>query len=93
MYSHLSQDPDGTYKNYFKPLEEFRGLECGVKAAEAFIHFKDKAEQGNHYGVDWLTVDSWQLAVGSWRLVGLPRRFAYSLFRLMTGFVSAAFKD
>ncbi|HZZ74954.1 MAG TPA: PIG-L deacetylase family protein, partial [Puia sp.] len=43
MYSHASQDPDGTYKNYFKPLEEFRGLECGVKAAEAFIHFKDKS--------------------------------------------------
>jgi LmbE family N-acetylglucosaminyl deacetylase len=45
MYSHLSQDPDGTYKNYFKPLEEFRGLECGVKTAEAFIHFKDKSER------------------------------------------------
>jgi len=45
MYAHLSQDPDGTYKNYFKPLEEFRGLECGVKAAEAFIQFKDKSER------------------------------------------------
>jgi len=54
MYSHLSQDPDGTYKNYFKPLEEFRGLECGVKAAEAFIHFKDKTERATIIG---LTVD------------------------------------
>ena len=51
MYSHLSQDPDGTYKNYFKPLEEFRGLECGVKAAEAFIQFKDKAERANITGL------------------------------------------
>ncbi len=54
MYSHLSQDPDGTYKNYFKPLEEFRGLECGVKAAEAFILFKDKTERATIPG---LTVD------------------------------------
>ncbi len=54
MYSHLSQDPDGTYKNYFKPLEEFRGLECGVKAAEAFIQFKDKTERATITG---LTVD------------------------------------
>jgi len=54
MYSHLSQDPDGTYKNYFKPLEEFRGLECGVKAAEAFIQFKDKTERTTIPG---LTVD------------------------------------
>lgn len=51
MYSHTSQDPDGTYKNYFKPLEEFRGLECGVKAAEAFIHFKDKTERASIPGL------------------------------------------
>ena len=51
MYSHLSQDPDGTYKDYFKPLEEFRGLECGVKAAEAFIQFKDKSERANITGL------------------------------------------
>jgi LmbE family N-acetylglucosaminyl deacetylase len=51
MYAHLSQDPDGTYKNYFKPLEEFRGLECGVKAAEAFIHFKDKTERATIAGL------------------------------------------
>jgi LmbE family N-acetylglucosaminyl deacetylase len=40
MYAHKTQDPDGTYKGWFKPLEEFRGLESGVKAAEGFIHFK-----------------------------------------------------
>lgn len=45
MFAHKTQDPQGTYTNYFKPLEEFRGLEAGVKAAEAFIHFKDKTER------------------------------------------------
>jgi LmbE family N-acetylglucosaminyl deacetylase len=40
MFAHQTQDPVNTYNNYFKPLEEFRGLEAGVKAAEAFIHFK-----------------------------------------------------
>jgi LmbE family N-acetylglucosaminyl deacetylase len=51
MYAHQSQDPDGTYKSYFKPLEEFRGLESGVKAAEAFIHFKDKSDRANMTGL------------------------------------------
>lgn len=45
MFAHRSQDPDGTYNGFFKPLEDFRGLQAGVKAAEAFIHFKAKAEQ------------------------------------------------
>jgi LmbE family N-acetylglucosaminyl deacetylase len=40
MFAHKTQDPINTYNDYFKPLEEFRGLEAGVKAAEAFIHFK-----------------------------------------------------
>ena len=51
MYTHKSQDPDGTYKSYFKPLEEFRGLESGVKAAEAFIHFKDKTDRATIPGL------------------------------------------
>jgi len=51
MYAHKSQDPDGTYKSYFKPLEEFRGLESGVKAAEAFIHFKDKTDRATIFGL------------------------------------------
>jgi hypothetical protein len=38
--AHKSQDHDGTYLKWFKPMEEFRGLECGASAAEAFIHFK-----------------------------------------------------
>jgi len=51
MYAHKSQDPDGTYKSYFKPLEEFRGLESGVKVAEAFIHFKDKTDRATIPGL------------------------------------------
>ena len=51
MYAHKTQDPEGTYKNYFKPLEEFRGLEAGVKAAEAFVHYKDKAERATITGI------------------------------------------
>jgi LmbE family N-acetylglucosaminyl deacetylase len=45
MFAHKTQDPDGTYNGFFKPLEDFRGLQAGVKAAEGFIHFKAKAEQ------------------------------------------------
>jgi LmbE family N-acetylglucosaminyl deacetylase len=51
MYAHKTQDPEGTYNNYFKPLEEFRGLEAGVKAAEGFIHFKDKADRTTIIGL------------------------------------------
>jgi LmbE family N-acetylglucosaminyl deacetylase len=51
MYAHKTQDPDGTYINYFKPLEEFRGLEAGVKVAEAFIHFKDKNDRATITGL------------------------------------------
>jgi LmbE family N-acetylglucosaminyl deacetylase len=51
MYAHKTQDPDGTYNTYFKPLEEFRGLEAGVKAAEAFIHFKDKSDRATIIGL------------------------------------------
>ena len=40
MFAHKSQDPVNTYNDFFKPLETFRGLEAGVQAAEAFIHFK-----------------------------------------------------
>lgn len=40
MFAHKTQDPINTYNDFFKPLEEFRGLEAGVKIAEAFVHFK-----------------------------------------------------
>src|SRR5450631_1043264 len=51
MFAHKTQDPEGTYNNYFKPLEEFRGLEAGVKAAEGFVHYKDKADRATISGL------------------------------------------
>jgi len=51
MFAHKTQDPEGTYNNYFKPLEEFRGLEAGVKAAEGFVHYKDKTERATISGL------------------------------------------
>lgn len=51
MFAHKTQNPVETYNDYFKPLEEFRGLEAGVKAAEAFIHFKAKSERANIIGI------------------------------------------
>jgi LmbE family N-acetylglucosaminyl deacetylase len=51
MFAHKTQDPVATYNDYFKPLEEFRGLEAGVKAAEAFIHFKAKGERASIMGL------------------------------------------
>ena len=40
MFAHQTQSPQQTYDEFFRTMEEFRGLEAGVKAAEAFIHFK-----------------------------------------------------
>ena len=51
MFAHKTQNPVETYNTYFKPLEEFRGLEAGVKAAEGFIHFKAKGERATIIGL------------------------------------------
>jgi LmbE family N-acetylglucosaminyl deacetylase len=51
MFAHKTQDPINTYNDYFKPLEEFRGLESGVKAAEAFIHFKAEGDRAKIIGL------------------------------------------
>ena len=51
MFAHKTQNPVETYNTYFKPLEEFRGLEAGVKAAEGFIHFKAQGERANIIGL------------------------------------------
>jgi len=51
MFAHKTQDPINTYNDYFKPLEEFRGLESGVKVAEAFIHFKAEGERASMTGL------------------------------------------
>jgi len=40
MFAHQTQDPREIYDSFFKTMEEFRGLEANVKAAEAFIYFK-----------------------------------------------------
>ena len=37
MYAHKTQSPTATYEGWFRAMEEFRGLEAGVKAAEGFI--------------------------------------------------------
>lgn len=39
MFAHQSQGPEQVYNNWFRTMEEFRGLESGVKAAEGFVHF------------------------------------------------------
>ncbi len=51
MFSHKTQSPVETYNDYFKQLEIFRGLEAGVKAAEAFIHFKSKDSRASIIGL------------------------------------------
>ena len=50
-FAHKTQDPINTYNNYFKPLEEFGALQAGVKAAEAFIHFKAQGERAAIIGL------------------------------------------
>jgi hypothetical protein len=35
---HASQDPDGFYNRDHVPMMRFRGMECGRKMAEAFVH-------------------------------------------------------
>jgi LmbE family N-acetylglucosaminyl deacetylase len=51
LLAHKTQSPVETYDDYFKPLEDFRGLEAGVKAAEAFIHFKAKDSRASIIGL------------------------------------------
>lgn len=51
MFSHKTQNPEEVYDTFFKAMEEFRGLEAGVKAAEAFILSKVKNERANIIGL------------------------------------------
>ncbi|MCW3120199.1 MAG: mca 1 [Chitinophagaceae bacterium] len=51
MFAHQTQRPQETYDDFFKAMEEFRGLEAGVKAAEAFVHFKAKAGRATIVGL------------------------------------------
>jgi LmbE family N-acetylglucosaminyl deacetylase len=45
MFAHKTQHPQETYATFFKTMEDFRGLESGVVAAEGFIHFKVKTKR------------------------------------------------
>jgi LmbE family N-acetylglucosaminyl deacetylase len=51
MFAHKTQAPEEIYQQFFKTLEEFRGLEAGVKAAEAFIRFKPEAGRARVEGL------------------------------------------
>jgi LmbE family N-acetylglucosaminyl deacetylase len=51
MFAHQTQRPQETYDGFFRAMEEFRGLEAGVKAAEAFIHFKANAGRATIIGL------------------------------------------
>ena len=51
MFAHKTQNPANVYDTYFKSMEDFRGLEAGVKAAEGFMHFKVKAERASIMGL------------------------------------------
>ncbi len=46
VYCHVSQDPPGIYSCGHSAMEDFRGRELGVKAAEAFVYMAGK-EQGS----------------------------------------------
>jgi LmbE family N-acetylglucosaminyl deacetylase len=48
VYCHVSQDPPGIYQCGHAAMEEFRGRELGVKAAEAFVHMTGQSI-GNHF--------------------------------------------
>lgn len=36
-YAHVSQNPPSFYEGFHERMQEFRGMECGCKAAEAFM--------------------------------------------------------
>lgn len=37
LFAHKSQNAEAIYRDYHRPMEDFRGRECGVNAAEAFV--------------------------------------------------------
>jgi len=38
LFAHQSQDGEAIYRDYHKPMEDYRGRESGCGAAEAFVH-------------------------------------------------------
>ena len=51
LFAHQTQRPQETYDSFFKTMEEFRGLQAGVRAAEAFVHFKSRAGRAGITGL------------------------------------------
>ncbi len=51
LFAHKTQNPEEIYATYFKKMEDFRGLETGVKAAEGFIHFKTETKRASIIGL------------------------------------------
>jgi LmbE family N-acetylglucosaminyl deacetylase len=51
MFAHQTQNPKDVYDGFFRAMEDFRGLEAGVKAAEGFIHFKPKTDRAILFGL------------------------------------------
>ena len=51
MMAHKTQGPEKIYDTDFKTMEDFRGMEAGVKAAEAFVHFKSKSQRATIMGL------------------------------------------
>jgi LmbE family N-acetylglucosaminyl deacetylase len=43
-YAHVSQDPHGFYDGSHDAMNRFRGMECGCRLAEAFIHHEQSPE-------------------------------------------------
>jgi LmbE family N-acetylglucosaminyl deacetylase len=52
MFAHKSQGPEKFYDTDFRKMEDFRGLEAGTEAAEAFVHFKQKSHRAGIIGLD-----------------------------------------
>ncbi|HEY2349141.1 MAG TPA: PIG-L family deacetylase, partial [Puia sp.] len=48
VYCHVSQDPPGIYQCGHASMEEFRGRDLRVPAAEAFIRMTGQGN-GNHF--------------------------------------------
>jgi LmbE family N-acetylglucosaminyl deacetylase len=44
VYCHISQNPSGIYDCGHAAMEDFRGRELGVKAAEAFVYMTGKGQ-------------------------------------------------
>ena len=51
VYCHLSQDPPGIYNCGHASMEEFRGREISVRAAEAFVRMTGK-QKGNNFALN-----------------------------------------